>query len=69
MSRARDLLLRSMSSDGGVYVKLISDTDRGKIYEFINETTGRTEAFRFIYPDGRSELRRVTFDPWVDGDL
>ncbi|GEM_PF-1756624 len=69
MSRARELLLRSVCPDGGVYVKLISDTKNGKIYEFINHFTGRSEAFRFVYPDGRSELKRVKYDPWVDGDL
>lgn len=68
MSRAQEILSQSLEPDGDIHVKLLSDTPRGRIYEFINLITGRTEYFRFVYPDGRSELRKVSYDPWVDGD-
>ena len=68
MSRARQLLLQSMSPDGDIHVKLLSETRRGRIYEFLNLCTGRTVAFRFVYPDGRSEIREVSYDPWTDGE-
>lgn len=65
MSRAKELL--RLSPDGD-HVKLLSETERGKIYEFIDLATGRTRGFRFIYPDGRSEFKEVRYDPWFDGD-
>ena len=60
MSRARDLLRLSPDWD---QVKLLSDTERGKIYEYVESATGRTTAFRFVYPNGRSELKEVLWDP------
>ena len=60
MSRARDLMKFSPDWD---QVKLLSVTERGKIYEYVDSSTGRTKAFRFIYPDGRSEYKEVRWDP------
>ena len=60
MSRARDLLKLSPDWD---QVKLLSDTERGKIYEYMDSATGRTTAFRFVYADGRNEFKKVRWDP------
>ena len=60
MSRARDLL--KLSPDGD-HVKLLSESENGKIYEFIDMATGRTTGFRFVYPDGKSEFKKVRWDP------
>ncbi len=61
MTKARKLLLRGLSSDGSedVWVKLLSESVRGRIYEYTDGKTGETLAFRFHYPDGRVEMKHV----------
>lgn len=60
MTRARDLLIRGFSNNGKrVEAKLLSDTERGRIVEFVDTSTGETKAFIFEYPDGRTEIKQV----------